>query len=50
MLQEIQRDCNVINKMIKVDVKTPEADHLKTDLKDSKEGEYTATYLPQCDG
>ena len=35
---------------IKVDILTPEGDHLRTELKDSKDGKYTVTYTPQCAG
>jgi len=42
-LQCYQRD-----DQIKVDILTAEGDHLKTELKDSKDGKYTVTYTPQC--
>ena len=35
---------------IKVDILTPEGDHLRTELKDSKDGKYIVTYTPQCVG
>ena len=35
---------------IKVDILTPKGDHLKTEWKDSKDGNYTVTYTPQCVG
>ncbi|XP_067027954.1 E3 ubiquitin-protein ligase TRIM71-like isoform X2 [Acropora muricata] len=35
---------------IKVGILTAEGDHLKTELKDSKDGKYTVTYTPQCVG
>ena len=35
---------------IKVDILTTEGDHLKTELKDSKDGKYTVTYTPRCVG
>ena len=35
---------------IKVDILTTDGDHLKTELKDSKDGNYTVTYTPQCVG
>ena len=35
---------------VKVDILTPGSDHLKTELKDSKDGKYTVTYTPQCAG
>ena len=33
---------------IKVNIFTSEGDHLKTELKDSKDGRYTVIYTPQC--
>ncbi|XP_015779083.1 PREDICTED: E3 ubiquitin-protein ligase TRIM71-like isoform X1 [Acropora digitifera] len=44
-LQCYQRD-----DQIKVDILTAEGDHLKTELKESKDGKYTVTYTPQCVG
>ena len=44
-LQCYQRD-----DQIKVDILTAKGDHLKTELKDSKDGKYTVTYTPQCVG
>ncbi|XP_015762183.1 PREDICTED: tripartite motif-containing protein 2-like [Acropora digitifera] len=35
---------------IKVDILTSDGDHLKTELKDSKDGKYTMTYTPRCVG
>ena len=35
---------------IKVDILTTDGDHLKTELKDSKDGKYTVTYTPQFSG
>ena len=35
---------------IKVDILTTDGDHLKTELKDSKDGKYTMTYTPRCVG
>ena len=35
---------------IKVNILTPEGDHLRTELKDSKDGKYVVTYTPQCVG
>ena len=35
---------------IKVDILTTDGDHLKTELKDSKDGKYTVTYTPQFIG
>ena len=35
---------------INVDILTPEGDHVKTELKDSKDGKYTVTYTPQSVG
>ena len=40
--------CYQQNDKIKVDILTPEGDHLKPELKDSKDGKYTVTYTPQC--
>ncbi|XP_015779100.1 PREDICTED: E3 ubiquitin-protein ligase TRIM71-like [Acropora digitifera] len=42
--------CYQLNDQFKVDILTPEGDHLKTVLKDSKDGKYTVTYTPQCVG
>ncbi|XP_044164478.1 E3 ubiquitin-protein ligase TRIM71-like [Acropora millepora] len=42
--------CYQQDDQIKVDIVTPEGDHLKTELKDSKDGKYTVTYTPQCVG
>ena len=42
--------CYQLDDQIKVDILTPEGDHLKTKLKDSKDGKYTVTYTPQCVG
>ena len=42
--------CYQQNDKIKVDILTPEGDHLKPELKDSKDGKYTVTYTPQCIG
>ena len=39
-----------LGDQIKVDILTAEGDHLKTELKDSKDGKYTVTYTPQCIG
>ena len=44
-LQYYQQD-----DQIEVDILTPEGDHLKPELKDSKDGIYTVTYTPQCVG
>ena len=38
------------NDKIKVDILTPKGDHLKTERKDSKDGNYTVTYTPHCAG
>ncbi|XP_074612449.1 E3 ubiquitin-protein ligase TRIM45-like isoform X1 [Acropora palmata] len=35
---------------IKIDILTPEGDHLKPELKDRKDGKYKLTYTPQCVG
>ena len=42
--------CYQLDDQIKVDILTSEGDHLKTELKDSKDGKYTVTYTPQCVG
>ncbi|XP_015777298.1 PREDICTED: E3 ubiquitin-protein ligase TRIM71-like [Acropora digitifera] len=42
--------CYQQDDQIKVDILTAEGDHLKTELKDSKDGKYTVTYTPQCVG
>ncbi|XP_015762187.1 PREDICTED: E3 ubiquitin-protein ligase TRIM71-like [Acropora digitifera] len=42
--------CYQLDDQIKVDILTPEGDHLKTELKDSKDGKYTVRYTPQCAG
>ena len=42
--------CYQLDDQIKVDILTAEGDHLKTELKDSKDGKYTVTYTPQCVG
>ena len=42
--------CYQQHDQIKVDILTPEGDHLKTELKDSKDGKYTVAYTPQCVG
>ena len=42
--------CYQLDDEIKVDILTAEGDHLKTELKDSKDGKYTVTYTPQCVG
>ncbi|XP_015762184.1 PREDICTED: E3 ubiquitin-protein ligase TRIM71-like isoform X2 [Acropora digitifera] len=44
--EELQ--CYQLDDQIKVDILTAEGDHLKTELKDSKDGKYTVTYTPQC--
>ncbi|XP_015776749.1 PREDICTED: E3 ubiquitin-protein ligase TRIM71-like [Acropora digitifera] len=35
---------------IKVDILAPKGDHLKTELKDTKDGKYTVSFTPQCVG
>ena len=35
---------------IKIDILTPEGDHLNPELKDRKDGKYKVTYTPQCVG
>ena len=42
--------CYQQDDQIKVDILTPEGDHLRTELKDSKDGKYVVTYTPQCVG
>ena len=42
--------CYQLDGQIEVDILTTEGDHLKTELKDSKDGKYTVTYTPQCVG
>ena len=42
--------CYQQDDRIKVDILTPEGDHLKTELKDSKDGKYVVTYTPQWVG
>jgi len=42
--------CYQQDDQIKVDILTPEGDHLRTELKDSKDGKYVVTYSPQCVG
>ena len=44
-LQYYQQD-----DQIKVEILTPEGDHLRTELKDSRDGKYIVTYTPQCVG
>ena len=46
--EELQ--CYQLDDQIKVDILTAEGDPLKTELKDSKDGKYTVTYIPQCVG
>ena len=40
--------CYQPDDQIKINILTPEGDHLKTELKDSKDGRYTVIYTPQC--
>ena len=42
--------CYQQDDQINVDILTPEGDHLRTELKDSKDGKYVVTYTPQCVG
>ena len=42
--------CYKQDDQIKVNVLSPEGDHLKTELKDSKDGKYTVTFTPHCAG
>ena len=40
--------CYQQDDQIKVDILTPEGDHLRTELNDSRDGKYIVTYTPQC--
>ena len=40
--------CYQQDDQIKVDILTAEGDHLKSELKDSKDGKYAVTYTPEC--
>ena len=42
--------CYQHDDQIKVDILTAKGDHLKTELKDRKDGKYTVTYTPECAG
>ena len=42
--------CYQQDDQIKVDILTPEGDHLRKELKDRKDGKYVMTYTPQCVG
>ena len=42
--------CYQQDDKIKVNILTPEGDHLKTDIKDTKDGKYTVTYTPESAG
>ena len=42
--------CYQLDDQIKVNILTPKGDHLKTELKDSKDGKYTVIYTPQSVG
>ena len=42
--------CYYEDDQIKVDILTPAGEQLKTEIKDTKDGKYTVTYTPQCDG
>ena len=35
---------------VKVNISTPQGDELETEIKDTKDGKYTVTYIPQCVG
>ena len=39
--------CYQLDDQIKVEILTPEGDHLETELKDNKDGKYTVTYTPK---
>ena len=42
--------CYQQDDQIKVDILTPDGDHLRTELNDSRDGKYVVTYTPQCVG
>ena len=42
--------CYQLDDQIEVDILTVGGDHLKTELKDSKDGKFTVTYTPHCVG
>ena len=42
--------CYQEDDQIKVDILTPEGDHLETEIKNSKDGKYTVSYTPQFVG
>ena len=42
--------CYQQDDQIKVDILTPDGDHLRTELNDSRDGKYIVTYTPQCVG
>ena len=42
--------CYQDDDQIKVDILTPEGDHLNTELENSKDGKYNVTYTPKCAG
>ena len=42
--------CYQADYEIKVDILTPEGDHLETEMKDCKDGKYLVTYTSQCVG
>ncbi|XP_074611184.1 tripartite motif-containing protein 2-like [Acropora palmata] len=42
--------CYQEDDQIKVDILSPEGNHLRTELKDSKDGKYIVTYTPHCVG
>ncbi|XP_068676411.1 E3 ubiquitin-protein ligase TRIM71-like [Montipora foliosa] len=42
--------CYQQDDKIRVDILTPEGDQVKIDIKDTKDGQYTVTYTPQCTG
>ena len=42
--------CYQEDDQIKVDILTPEGDHLNTELDNNKDGKYNVTYTPQCAG
>ena len=44
------KQCYHEDDQVKVNIITPAGDQLETEIKDTKDGKYTATYTPQCVG
>ena len=44
------KQCYHEDDQVKVSIITPADDQLETEIKDTKDGKYTVTYTPQCDG